>query len=84
MKQQVAMVTQRIRIPATWHNGDKYIDGVADFGLGVGCCGKNVVFLDCGFGANYVKVTQITDDGESKDFYYPIATITGRVEITKK
>lgn len=87
MKQQAAMVVQRIRIPSHWRisrSPQLTASGVADFCLGIGPCGKNVVHLDCKLSPDYVMVIQVTDDGESKDFYYPIATITGRVEITKK
>lgn len=87
------MIT-RIRIPARWQEPDEMAStgvyrrmtersDVADFKLGLGPCGKVVISLDCKLNSDYVMVCQITDDGEQKDFYYPIATVTGRVEITE-
>lgn len=76
----------RIRIPCRWRVDAVHIHcDVADFKLGRGPCGKNAVTLLCDITPDFVHVTQICETGvmERKDFYYPMAQITGRIEITR-
>lgn len=77
----------RIRIPSQWlDDTGRQHTRVADFQLGLGSCGKVVKTLACElttYDGAFV-VTQRTDDHEVKTFIYPMATITGRIEITEK
>ena len=85
------MIT-RIRIPSQWR--DTSVDlgrqhyGHADFQMGPGPCGRNVVALDVDFQLAGVAVCQVCEpfedlEEEVKIFFYPWATVMGRVEITE-
>jgi hypothetical protein len=78
------MILTRIRIPSSFTISNQPTRfETADFRLGLGPCGKEVVELACepstpdGF-----VVTQRTADGETKAFIYPVFQLTGRVEMT--
>lgn len=77
------MIT-RIRVPAAWrdHQNDGH-QAIADFVLGIGSCGKEVVSLTCEIAEGAMMITQHCSDNECKRFIYPIHTLTGRVEITE-
>lgn len=83
------MTIIRVRVPSTWTNpstnrfaGSETWHGIADFQLGVGPCGKMVERLDVHFHAYGVEIVQVCTCTEQKNFVYPWATITGRVEVT--
>jgi len=78
------MAIIRVRVPSTWKTDTLYGEtkGVADFQLGVGPCGKTVGKLDVHFHAYGVEIVQVCTCTEQKNFVYPWATITGRVEVT--
>lgn len=84
------MAITRIRVPAKWHKMEtdvRYggeIIATAEFTLGVGPCGKTVVQLGCTIDASGVSVLQVCSDTERKMFFYPMHTLTGRVEITEE
>lgn len=82
------MAITRVRVPAKWQSAHfsekKQLDfGVAEFTLGVGPCGKLVEKLSCQVTDEMVMICQDCVDGERKTFYYPMKTITGRIEITE-
>jgi hypothetical protein len=68
----------RVRIPSRWANGE----GVADFKLGLGTCGKVVISLELDWARDCAIVTQVTEDREVKRFTYLHSQITGRIEET--
>ncbi len=82
--------TTRVRVPATWRNNDPdwadvpIRDGVADFLLGIGPCGLEVVAIYSGWneGGKNFYVTQKCSNGERKTFTYRREDITGRIEET--
>lgn len=39
--------------------------------------------LSVSYGASYIIVHQITEDGEAKSFLYKLSDIVGRVEVTE-
>lgn len=76
-----------IKIPSTWAqmhpsgSSASNRDAIAEFNLGLGCCGKVVDKLD--FTADnpaFFAVIQCCGE-EVKTFIYPYHTITGRIEI---
>jgi len=77
------MKITRISIPATWN--DKYgisRDGHAEFRLGAGPCGKFVMELHLAEDTSSgVKLSQVCSDGTTQTFFYPTATLTGRVQV---
>lgn len=84
------MAIREIKIPARWaeihpsgrSSSDR--DAVAIFGLGVGPCGKTVIELDYSIDMAGVTVYQVCSDTERKTFFYPMHTLTGRVEVTEE
>ncbi|ASZ71984.1 hypothetical protein HOS18_gp38 [Aeromonas phage CF7] len=63
-----------------------YADGSEDrhvFNLGLGPCGKVVKSLSYRIKGATVTVKQHTECGEVKLFVYPLASINGRITITK-
>lgn len=52
------------------------------FELGLGPCGKVVVRLDKYVSQYHLCITQVTSDGETKEFWYERHTVVGRVVIT--
>lgn len=77
------MTITRIRVPSQWHDGCYgTLKGVADFGLGVGPCGKTVERLDILYHVWGVEIVQVCTCTEQKNFVYPWATVTGRIEVT--
>lgn len=52
------------------------------FKLGMGPCGKDVVSLKHYVSALYLCITQVTSDGETKEFWYEKHTLVGRVVFT--
>ena len=76
----------RIRIPAEFRTDNSQTrTEVADFKLGLGPCGKEVVDLNLGADEDYpgfIVVGQTHSDGTRKCFIYPPHTLTGRVEVT--
>ena len=81
------MRIERVRIPSTWT--EKAPSGVvirhdamAEFSLGIGPCGKEVVGIEINPDLpNAFAVLQHCSDGELKTFVYPYHTVTGRIEI---
>jgi hypothetical protein len=88
------MAIREIKIPATWvqkrtndiltHGKPPVVYGTAIFGLGVGPCGKTVIELDYSIDTAGVTVYQVCSDTERKTFFYPMHTLTGRVEVTEE
>jgi len=81
------MKIERIRIPSKWANpahglSERVAHAVADFGLGVGPCGKTVVMLEIEYAQHGVTIHQVCSCTERKTFVYPWHTVTGRVEVT--
>ena len=77
------MIT-RIRIPARWPNDERTDNyAVAVFGLGLGPCGKTVTKLEYDLIEEQFFVVVQYCESEKKSFFYPIQTLTGRVEITE-
>ena len=81
------MAITKIRVPASWRGGlpgnaFHTKEGIAEFSLGVGPCGKLVDELTCEIEPHGVAVGQSCGD-EFKLFFYPTHTLTGRIEITE-
>lgn len=78
------MIT-RLKIPAKYHNnfGHEIIGLAADFTLGKGPCGKIVTKLDISLDSDWVAVLQVHEDGSTKDFYYHVSQLFGRVEVER-
>jgi hypothetical protein len=81
------MTITRIRVPSQWFNdtvgmarGTMHRTG--EFVLGVGPCGKTVERLDILYHVWGVEIVQVCTCTEQKNFVYPWATVTGRVEVT--
>ncbi len=80
------MIT-KIRVPAKWRvpSDMQRIEyetfATAEFSLGFGPCGKEVISLEIEVHDKFVNVTQIHADETSKNFLYRIEDLTGRVEI---
>lgn len=77
-----------VRIPSTWaelHPSGQSVsnrDAIAEFKLGIGPCGKEVVEIEVNPDVpNAIAVLQHCSDGELKTFVYPYHTVTGRIEI---
>lgn len=77
-----------VRIPSTWaelHPSGQSVsnrDAIAEFKLGIGPCGKEVVEIEVNAELhNAFGVIQHCSDGEMKSFLYPYHTVTGRIEI---
>jgi len=71
----------RILVPADWvHEGHLRRDR-AEFTLGPGPCGKTVTRLDFTIDNACAWVLQVHEDGTFKRFVYPLAQLTGRVEV---
>ena len=78
------MKITRIRIPARFQVDDRSQERIeqADFKLGVGPCGKEVTKIAADQNVpGYFCVSQTHRDGSIKAFLYPVATLTGRVEL---
>ena len=76
------MIT-RVRVPSLWTENFERRNATAEFGLGLGPCGKNVTSITVDFETAGVMVTQwCYEDDEKKVFFYPWHTVTGRVEVT--
>jgi hypothetical protein len=80
---------EKIRIPSTWtltgtsrYSATDTWHGTAEFGLGVGPCGKTVVVLEIEYSTHGVTIHQVCSCTERKTFVYPWHTVTGRVEVT--
>lgn len=54
----------------------------AEFNLGLGPCGKNVIKLDYEVRDGLLYVSQTTDDDEFKQFVYKMTDVLGRIEAT--
>lgn len=81
------MAISLVRVPAKWEYcysesyKPVYNVAVAEFKLGLGPCGKVVRSIYATIDAAGVRVIQHCEDGERKTFFYPMHTLTGRVEI---
>jgi len=77
------MAIIRVRVPSEYRNAAGMVErNHANFQLGVGPCGKTVERLDVHFHSYGVEIVQVCTCTEQKNFVYPWATITGRVEVT--
>lgn len=73
---------KEIKVPARWQGKDGWEHlAVAHFTLGLGSCGKVVTQLGLETMPEGVLVTQWCGD-EIKQFFYPLHTLTGRIEAT--
>lgn len=73
----------RIRFPCKWLDEEGLPNqGLSEFRLGEGPCGKEVAMLTFGRfdGGFYIK--QHTSCDEVKEFFYKWEDVTGRVEVT--
>jgi hypothetical protein len=71
-----------VRVPArfTLHDVVPTV-AVAEFRLGWGPCQRNVTSLRVEYRSAFVLIIQRHDDGTTVEFAYPIAQLTGRVEV---
>ena len=75
------MTISRITVPARWiePSGNER-RRPAEFKLGKGACGRTVTSLDAQLSEGCLSIVQHHSDGPAKQFIYPIALLTGRVE----
>lgn len=84
------MKIERVRIPSTWTEKTPSgvlvrHDAIAEFSLGIGPCGKEVIEIEIDAELNNAfSIIQHCSDGELKGFVYPYHTVTGRIEIIEK
>ena len=81
------MIKQRlitsIKVPARFTIGaEGERTDVAHFTLGPGPCGKDVLVLVVEYDAAGITIAQGHTDGTVAVFIYPMASLTGRVEVT--
>ena len=73
----------RIRVPARFQIDDAGPTvAVATFALGMGPCGREVTALSLDADTAMLSIVQRHADGSTVAFLYPLAQITGRVEVT--
>jgi hypothetical protein len=73
----------KIRVPSRYTiDGTGERIAVAEFKLGVGPCGLNVVDLAVTFSDVALCVSQDHADGSCAEFLYLLSDLTGRVEVT--
>jgi len=65
-----------VRIPSRWNGGK----ATAEFKLGLGPCGRTVHTLFSEWSNGCYVIAQACTDGSTKKFFYPIHTLTGRIE----
>lgn len=76
------MTYARITVPARWtepSGGARHTPAV--FTLGEGPCGLTVTSLDFEIADRCLYIWQRHSDGPDKRFIYPLAQLTGRVEV---
>lgn len=72
----------RIRVPSRWYAGDAGWDmAVAEFKTGPGPCGLTVTSLAFEVSENALHITQQHENAGPKWFIYPLAQLTGRIEV---
>lgn len=76
------MHISRIKFPCRFFDGIEQREAVTVFQLGLGSCGKVVSLLECDYTDAGFEISQLTKCGEEKHFFYPWATITGRIEVS--
>ncbi len=69
------------RNAAVFEQNAKWVFAKAEFGLGLGPCGKVVTRLDAHQTENTFTISQMHEDGTIKDFIYQMSDIAGRIVV---
>jgi hypothetical protein len=77
-------VVSSIRFPASWHDSaGTFRNEIAEFKLGQGPCGLTVSALSYSVADGTLVIEQRHVEGGPKTFIYPLAQLTGRIEVQK-